>query len=301
MPVRRALALFFAVCLVLVLPGSALADGWTPAPDAQGDPTLLGFVDRTEPISGGFQILGWLVDQSNLDAPGIDSVLLYQGVRDAGGTQIAQGQVGQSRPDVASVMGNPRWATAGFVIPVTGWSAPAGTTRLTIYAHSPSKGWWTLAYDYTPLAAAPVPTATQAPSSTPSDAAAQAAHKQELLDAMHWASGIIADANDAFSREDYGRLAQLYNDVKNKQTPPEMKDWMDALRDYLSAASDAIRMINEFPVVTIDGERLDATRSTGEYNRIRRAINDRINDANAARNRANAEAQKLAAVVNSMP
>jgi hypothetical protein len=56
---------------------------------------------------------------------------------------VANGSVGGSRADVASVTGNPYWANAGFEATLAPNALQAGPATLTVQVHTPSKGWWT--------------------------------------------------------------------------------------------------------------------------------------------------------------
>jgi hypothetical protein len=59
-----------------------------------------------------------------------------------GGSMLARATFPQNRPDVADATGNPFWAASGFSATVPGGSLQPGSQVLSVYAHTPSKGWW---------------------------------------------------------------------------------------------------------------------------------------------------------------
>jgi Bacterial Ig domain len=92
------------------------------------------------------------------------------GAMDSGGTMLARGSVAQSRPDVGTALGNGFWAASGFSAIVLGSSVPAGPQTLSVYVHTPGKGWWFKQVNVTgggAAASAPAP----APSGSPTGAA----------------------------------------------------------------------------------------------------------------------------------
>jgi len=114
---------------------------WSPAAGAVGDNTYQGFIDQ--PASGAtiaagasFQVKGWVVDTTAQGWSGIDDVQVM-----LGSTSLAHLAVGQSRPDVASVLGNPYYAASGFGGTVS-TALPGGQQTLTVVAHTPGKGSW---------------------------------------------------------------------------------------------------------------------------------------------------------------
>ena len=143
-----ALALWLALSQLTPLAAHAAADAtWTAGPGASGDNTYLGFIDG--PLPGATMLLysplvvrGWVVDQTALGWTGIDDVQIYLGLQDQGGTLLAQGRVGQRRDDVVAAFGNPYWAGAGFTASLTTAGLTVGPNLLTVYAHTPDKGWW---------------------------------------------------------------------------------------------------------------------------------------------------------------
>jgi hypothetical protein len=120
---------------------------WTPGPDAVLDNTYDGFIDapamNATVTPGGFVVSGWIVDKTADGWSGVDGVQIWLGTMDAGqGRLLAPASVGQSRPDVAAAEGNPFWAASGFAGFVPPEQLPVGPQTLSVYAHTPAKGWW---------------------------------------------------------------------------------------------------------------------------------------------------------------
>jgi hypothetical protein len=179
-PIRRTPVAWLGVALLvgaLVAPATVAADAvssWTAGPSAAGDPTYDGFIDTPSAnatvSTGGFAVSGWFVDTSAQGWSGADDVQVFQGAMDGGGKMLARGSVGQSRPDVAAALGNPFWAASGFTAVVPAGALSAGAVTLSVYVHTPGKGWW---YKDVPVnvstgapaaaAAAPSSSATPAP------------------------------------------------------------------------------------------------------------------------------------------
>src|SRR5205085_1129025 len=121
--------------------------GWSPGPGAVADNTYSGFVDM--PGNGAIispaaplEIGGWFVDTTAQGWAGADTVEAFLGQMDSGGTLLGKGVVGESRPDVASALGNPFWGSSGFSVDVPASAIPAGTATVNVYVHTPGKGWW---------------------------------------------------------------------------------------------------------------------------------------------------------------
>jgi hypothetical protein len=159
---RPLLALCVAVCTFAQSASPVAADPaspWSPGPNAVGDDTYTGFIDAplsgsTVVPSGTLVVRGWIVDRTAAGWSGIDDVQIYLGLQDQGGTLLVRANVGQRRDDVAAVTGNPYWGQAGFTASFTGSGLVVGSNVLTVYAHSPSKGWW---YRQLQLQVAPLP------------------------------------------------------------------------------------------------------------------------------------------------
>jgi hypothetical protein len=119
----------------------AVADAgspWIAGPNAAGDDTFSGFIDAptsgsTVPHLSTVVVRGWIVDRTAVGWTGIDDVQIYRGLQDEGGTLLARASVGQRREDVVTALGNTYWAAAGLAV---------GSNVLTVYAHTPDKGWW---------------------------------------------------------------------------------------------------------------------------------------------------------------
>jgi hypothetical protein len=117
-----------------------------PGPAASGDHnTLAGVIDTPSADAtltlGQLQLSGWFVDLTAQGWAGADDVEIFMGTMDSG-RPLAHAQFGQSRPDVAAALHNGYWAQSG-------WSASAATDGLTpgpatlsVYVHTPAKGWW---------------------------------------------------------------------------------------------------------------------------------------------------------------
>jgi hypothetical protein len=124
---------------------SALAATWQPAADAVGDMTYAGFVDQ--PAAGtsltadqALVVSGWFVDQTAQGWAGIDDVQIYDGLSGLGGAFLGRATIGLPRPDVAQSLGNGFWLRSGFFAVLS--PLAAGTHTLSVYAHTPAKGWW---------------------------------------------------------------------------------------------------------------------------------------------------------------
>jgi hypothetical protein len=117
------------------LPAAAQTQTWTAGPGAGTDASdFSGSIDAPSngssvPGSGSFQVTGWFVDKTAQGWSGADDVQVFLGQMGNGGTMLGKGVVGESRPDVASTLGNPYWASSGFSVSVPGSSIPAGSQR----------------------------------------------------------------------------------------------------------------------------------------------------------------------------
>ncbi|HEY3058526.1 MAG TPA: hypothetical protein VGL99_06080 [Chloroflexota bacterium] len=156
-------------CLSLLVVGGVRADPsspWLPGPDASGDDTYAGFVDapavgQTVSTTAAFEVRGWVVDQTASGWAGIDQVQVYAGLMNQGGHKLADAVIVLDRPDVAAALGNPFFAASGFAASVPPGALPVGTGTLSVYTHSPSRGWWyrTLDVQVSATAQAPAPVA----------------------------------------------------------------------------------------------------------------------------------------------
>jgi hypothetical protein len=162
--------ILLTVLIGLGSPMAAMAASaeWQPGPEAVLDNTYAGSIDV--PPSGASQssnrsvsVSGWVVDRTADGWAGIDNVHIYDGLAGQGGTFLGQATFALSRPDVAQVLGNPFWANSGFALNLTAGSLAAGPHTLTVYAHTPGKGWWFSQVRMTVAA----PAAQPAPASSP--------------------------------------------------------------------------------------------------------------------------------------
>jgi hypothetical protein len=147
---------------LLAAPNALAAPGeWQPGPDALLDDTYAGVIDV--PASGSslstnqaITVSGWVVDQSADGWAGIDNVHVYDGLAGEGGTFLGQATFAQNRPDVAQALANPFWTNSGFALSLGAGALAAGPHTLTVYAHTPGKGWWFTQTSVTVTVAAPV-------------------------------------------------------------------------------------------------------------------------------------------------
>ena len=136
-----------ALLLTATAPAAAQSSGWQPGPSAALDSTYDGFIDvptggATVSGAGSFAVTGWFVDKQAQGWAGADDVQVWLGSMDGGGQMLAKALIAQSRPDVGNALGDPFWASSGFVAVVPGTSVRAGQQTLSVYAHTPGKGWW---------------------------------------------------------------------------------------------------------------------------------------------------------------
>jgi hypothetical protein len=122
------------------------AGAWQPGPAGTGDhAALAGVIDS--PSSGAnvspgtLALRGWFVDLTAQGWTGVDDVEIFLGTMDSG-RPLGHAQFQQSRPDVASALRNPFWANAGWSANVPSTSLATGENTLSVYAHTPAKGWW---------------------------------------------------------------------------------------------------------------------------------------------------------------
>ncbi len=149
------------------MPAAAQTAGWQPGPGAVLDNTYDGYIDApaggATVSTGGFGVNGWFVDKTAEGWAGADDVQVWLGTMDGGGRMLAKAQFAQSRPDVASVLGNPFWAASGFNAFVGAGAVPEGSQTLNVYAHTPGKGWWYKSVTVNASASAPAASAPTAP------------------------------------------------------------------------------------------------------------------------------------------
>jgi len=151
---RHVLAICSALGLVLaLLPGWSSAQqgagsaNWQAGPGAAGDNTYVGSVEApgnaaTLSVNRIATISGWFVDTSAEGWTGADEVQVFQGSKDAGGTLVTTATLGLNRPDIAASLGNPYWSSAGWSATLDPGALPSGQNTLSVYVHTPAKGWW---------------------------------------------------------------------------------------------------------------------------------------------------------------
>jgi hypothetical protein len=150
----RLLLSLFAAMDMLRAPGALAAPGaWQPGPGAVLDNTYAGVIDfpgsgSSVPPNQALTISGWVVDQGADGWAGADNVHVYEGLAGQGGTFLCQARFAQNRPDVAQALGNPFFANSGFALTLAPGTLAAGPHALNVYAHTPSKGWWSTSLQF---------------------------------------------------------------------------------------------------------------------------------------------------------
>jgi hypothetical protein len=140
------------------------ADAWAQGPAAAGDPSqLAGVIDvpSTNAVlsTTTFQVGGWFVDRTAQGWSGTDDIELFLGTMDTG-RFLAHAQIAEDRPDVGNALHNQFWSQSGFSASATLNALPAGPNTLSVYVHTPNKGWWFRQVSVTaspPRGAAPAP------------------------------------------------------------------------------------------------------------------------------------------------
>jgi hypothetical protein len=126
--------------------GVTSSGGWIGSSDAQGANTYIGHVESPKAgqnVSAGSNLLvsGWAADTTAQGWAGFDQMQVYNGDKANGGTKVADGQVGLSRPDVAAFLGS-NYKNSGFSAVVPAGALSGGPATLFVYLHTASKGWW---------------------------------------------------------------------------------------------------------------------------------------------------------------
>src|SRR5205823_13409362 len=78
-----------------------------------------------------------------------------------GGTLLTHAFFAQDRPDVARAFGRADWGAAGWSAIVPTSALVPGANLISVYAHSPAKGWW---YRQVTLSVSSLATGRPAPS-----------------------------------------------------------------------------------------------------------------------------------------
>jgi hypothetical protein len=113
----------------------SLSSAWQAGTNADTSNPLLGGVTVS---TDGASISGWAVDPNATDSTGITDVDLY-----AGGTLLAQAQLGVARPDVPQAAQNAAWSLPGFTLTVPFDALLSGSNALSIVAHTTQGAVWT--------------------------------------------------------------------------------------------------------------------------------------------------------------
>ncbi|MDQ6669306.1 MAG: hypothetical protein M3069_00815 [Chloroflexota bacterium] len=147
----RSLAVML-IMLNLLLPTPTLAApvlgvGWLAGPGAVGDNTYSGVIDAPAVVapvttSGAVQLAGWFVDRTADGWAGADDIEIYLGTIGNGGALLTHAFFARPRSDVAATFGRPDWAASGWTAIVPTTALVPGNNVVSVYAHSPAKGWW---------------------------------------------------------------------------------------------------------------------------------------------------------------
>ncbi len=150
--VMRCAIVVLALALSLVgnaLPTAAavLGEGWLPGPAASGDNTYSGVIDAPRvdlqvASAGVVSLSGWFVDRTASGWAGADDVEIFLGTFGNGGTLLTHASFAERRPDVSATFGRGDWEMSGWTAAVPSAALLPGRNVLSVYAHSPSKGWW---------------------------------------------------------------------------------------------------------------------------------------------------------------
>jgi len=137
-----------AAAPLLPTPVPTPAAVWQPGPTATGpDCVCDGFIDAptanvVPAIDKPLVVAGWVADRTAQGWAGFDAVHVYSGKAGEGGTFLTSGTIGKPRPDVAATLGNPNALASGFELSVPANMLTPGQMTLSVYVHSPSRGWW---------------------------------------------------------------------------------------------------------------------------------------------------------------
>jgi hypothetical protein len=130
-------------------------------PGATGDNTsYVGVIDAPQnnariTRTGALQLTGWFVDRTATGWAGADDIEVFAGTFGNGGSLLTHAFLATERPDVASAFERHDWLRSGWSAAVSSNALLPGVNALSVYAHTPAKGWW-----YLPLRVTVDPTAT---------------------------------------------------------------------------------------------------------------------------------------------
>src|SRR5205085_4468318 len=88
------------------------------------------------------QMAGWFVDRTAEGWAGADDVEIYLGTFGNGGRLLTHALFAQDRPDVATTLGRADWSASGWSASVSSAALQSGLNLVSVYVHSPAKGWW---------------------------------------------------------------------------------------------------------------------------------------------------------------
>jgi hypothetical protein len=136
-----------AVLLPRAATAAVLGEGWLPGPGASGKDTYSGVIDAPVAdarvgVPGAVQLAGWFVDRTAEGWAGADDIEIYLGTLHNGGTLLTHAYFARDRPDVAATFGRADWTQSGWTAVVPTNALLPGQNLLSVYAHSPAKGWW---------------------------------------------------------------------------------------------------------------------------------------------------------------
>jgi hypothetical protein len=136
------------VALLLPSAGAAQISDWQPDRGAYASAAYYceGVIDSpragsTLASGAPIHVAGWIVDTDARGWAGFDALHVYDGLAESG-RFLARGTVGLNRPDVAAALGDPDHAASGFMATIPAGVLTNGEHTLTVYAHTPDKGWW---------------------------------------------------------------------------------------------------------------------------------------------------------------
>jgi hypothetical protein len=120
---------------------------WLAGPAAVGDSVYTGAIDLPTAgarlaTAGPVRLAGWFVDRTAQGWAGADDIEIFLGAMGNGGVPLAHAYFAQPRPDVAAALGNPYWEASGWTAIFNSSALLPGSNSLSVYAHTPTKGWW---------------------------------------------------------------------------------------------------------------------------------------------------------------